>query len=33
VAFLNAGDKPLYIGFGSMVIEDPTRLVEIIKVV
>jgi hypothetical protein len=26
--FLAAGDKPLYIGFGSMVIEDSTTLGE-----
>jgi UDP:flavonoid glycosyltransferase YjiC (YdhE family) len=29
-AFLTEGDRPVYIGFGSMVIEDPTRLVSII---
>jgi UDP:flavonoid glycosyltransferase YjiC (YdhE family) len=30
LAFLNAGEKPIYIGFGSMVIEDSTSLVNII---
>lgn len=29
--FDNGGPKPVFIGFGSMVIEDPERLVEIIK--
>ena len=28
--FLAAGDKPVYMGFGSMVIENPNQLVEII---
>eukprot|EP01034_Spumella_vulgaris_P030699 gene30699-37953_t len=31
VDFLSAGSKPIYIGFGSMVIEDSSKLVEMIK--
>lgn len=31
VDFLAAGSKPIYIGFGSMVIEDSSRLVDMIK--
>ncbi len=31
VDFLAAGDKPIYIGFGSMVIEDAARLVDMVK--
>lgn len=30
-AFLAEGERPIYIGFGSMVIEDASSLVEIIK--
>lgn len=29
--FLAAGDKPIFIGFGSMVIDDPSKLVNLIK--
>jgi hypothetical protein len=32
VEWLAAGSKPIYIGFGSMVIDDPQKLVDIIKV-
>eukprot|EP01038_Epipyxis_sp_PR26KG_P006179 gene6179-8510_t len=31
VEFLEAGDKPIYIGFGSMVIDDVSRLLATIK--
>jgi hypothetical protein len=30
--WLAAGSKPIYIGFGSMVIDDSQKLVDIIKV-
>ena len=31
-SWLKAGEKPIYIGFGSMVIENPSRIAEIVKV-
>ena len=31
IDYLANGEKPIYVGFGSMVIENPTKLVEIIK--
>ena len=30
VEFLNAGDPPMYIGFGSIVVDDPDRFTEMI---
>lgn len=30
VEFLNAGDTPIYIGFGSIVVEDPERMLSIL---
>ncbi|KAE8143446.1 hypothetical protein BDV38DRAFT_67264 [Aspergillus pseudotamarii] len=29
-AFLNAGPKPIYIGFGSIVVDDPVKLTKIV---
>ncbi|KAL9612916.1 MAG: hypothetical protein Q9167_002499 [Letrouitia subvulpina] len=29
-AFLNAGDMPIYIGFGSIVVDDPDKMTELI---
>ena len=30
IAFLNAGPKPIYIGFGSIVVDNPVKLTNII---
>src|ERR1700709_1266552 len=29
-AFLKAGPKPIYVGFGSIVVDDPIRLTKIV---